>query len=220
MARPLPRRARRRTCLRGAAAIHLRSPHHSRPERLRVERLGFRIQGRTAMNRTEQYRHRLRDREEWEPYLLSESGLPGPRGNLELLQAVADEGGADKVLRLLESTPERAPSGSREEFLAACGAAGLGESIARGEENLWPRLRPLASDPRWRVRLRAGERGSDFASSQSPRRSSRSSSAPSAATAASRRDRWPARGGARPPGSCGGDSPPERPANTTSRERQ
>ncbi|RJQ56594.1 MAG: hypothetical protein C4521_00215 [Actinobacteria bacterium] len=104
------------------------------------------------MSRIDEYRQRLRRLEAWEPFLLEESGLPGPRANLELLQAVAEEGSTPIFLALLEKTPDRAPPGSREEFLAACGATGLGESIARGDTSLWPKLRSLASDPRWRVR--------------------------------------------------------------------
>lgn len=105
------------------------------------------------MGRTLEYRHALRSLGEWEPYLLEESGLPGPRGNLELLHAVMEEGTTGRFTALLDrAPPERAPTGTREEFLAACGAAGLGASIARGEVALWPRLRATASDPRWRVR--------------------------------------------------------------------
>jgi hypothetical protein len=104
------------------------------------------------VGRIEEYRQKLQTIEEWEPLLLIESGLPGPRGNLELLQAVVEEGSTAQFIELLEWTPDRAPTGTREEFLAACGAAGLGASIARGEDRLWPKLRELASDPRWRVR--------------------------------------------------------------------
>lgn len=107
------------------------------------------------MGRTADYRDvlRARARSEWEPFLLEESGLPGPRGNLELLHAVMAEGTTAQFTALLDrAPPERAPTGTREEFLAACGGAGLGASIARGEDALWPRLRACASDPRWRVR--------------------------------------------------------------------
>ena len=104
------------------------------------------------MSRREAYRLQLRKQRNWEPFLLEESGLPGPRANLELLYAVVEEGDTRLFLALSKHTAERAPTGSREEFLAACSAAGLGESIARGETSLWPRLRALASDPRWRVR--------------------------------------------------------------------
>jgi hypothetical protein len=102
--------------------------------------------------RTEEYRATLRGTRHWEPYLLAESHLPGPRGNLELLQAVADEGTTEQFHAFLRYTPDRAPSGTPGEFIAACGATGIGESIARGEVSLWPDLKALASDPRWRVR--------------------------------------------------------------------
>jgi len=41
------------------------------------------------MPKADQYREILPTLDEWEPYLLAHSGLPGPRGNLELLQVVA-----------------------------------------------------------------------------------------------------------------------------------
>ncbi len=104
------------------------------------------------MGRIDTYRQELRSSDAWMPLLLNASGLPGPRANLELLQAVVEEGSTARFLELLTWTPDRAPTGTREEFLAACGAAGLGASVARGEEGLWPKLRALASDPRWRVR--------------------------------------------------------------------
>lgn len=104
------------------------------------------------MGRIEEYRKKLQSIEEWESFLLIESGLPGPRANLELLKAVVEEGSTGQFLQLLLWTPDRAPTGTKEEFLAACGAAGLGASIARGEDQFWPTLRALASDPRWRVR--------------------------------------------------------------------
>jgi hypothetical protein len=100
----------------------------------------------------EEHKARLRELDEWEPYLLAESGLPGPRGNIELGQAVADVGTKRDFLRLLRWTPERAPVGTADEFLAFCGTVGLGRLAAEGDRSVLPRLRDLASDPRWRVR--------------------------------------------------------------------
>jgi hypothetical protein len=102
--------------------------------------------------KTDAYRRTLGTLTDWEPFLLEESGLPGPRGNLELVQAVADAGTRRRFDAFLRWTPERAPFGSREEFLACCGTVGLGRLIADGKTDLLPRLRTLASDPRWRVR--------------------------------------------------------------------
>lgn len=93
--------------------------------------------------RTNEYRAELKRLKNWEPYLTKHSGLPGPRANLELLAAVVEEGDAERLWKL---------SASADEFIAACGAAGLGR-IALGEHaSVMPRLRELASDPRWRVR--------------------------------------------------------------------
>ena len=104
------------------------------------------------MTNIEDYRRRLSSLDEWEPFLLAESGLPGPRGNIELGQAVADVGDRKRFDGLLSWTPERAPVGSREEFLAFCGTVGLGRLAAEGHTELFAELRALASDPRWRVR--------------------------------------------------------------------
>src|SRR5437763_2950042 len=93
--------------------------------------------------RAERYRAELRDLEEWEPYLKKHSGLPGPRANLELVAAVAEEADPDRLWRF---------SASNDEFLALCGTAGLGRVALLEPETVMTWLRELASDPRWRVR--------------------------------------------------------------------
>jgi hypothetical protein len=93
-------------------------------------------------SRVESYRAELRRQSDWDAYLKAHSGLPGPRGNLELLEAVGDEAKPSELWRL---------SRSGDEYLAACGAAGLGR-LAGSDPKVLPRLRELASDPRWRVR--------------------------------------------------------------------
>ena len=45
------------------------------------------------MNKPDVYRETLRGLDGWEPFLLEKLRLSGPRGNIELAQAVADEGG-------------------------------------------------------------------------------------------------------------------------------
>lgn len=104
------------------------------------------------MTKADDYRRTLRTLDEWEPFLLDESGLPGPRANIELAQAAADIGTPKRFDRLLAWSAERAPVGSREEFLTFCGTVGLGKLLAEGNMGVLPRLRELASDPRWRVR--------------------------------------------------------------------
>ena len=93
--------------------------------------------------RVDGYRAELRLLKDWEPYLKKNSGLPGPRANLELVQAVGDEADADRLWRL---------SASSDEFLALCGTAGLGKVALMEPETVMTWLRELASDERWRVR--------------------------------------------------------------------
>jgi len=104
------------------------------------------------MKKVEEYIEKLRSLDLWQPYLLSESGLPGPRGNIELAQAVAMEGDEALFLDLLTFTPERAPTNTPEEFLHFCGTFGLGKLVTQGKKEYLKTLRPLASDPRWRTR--------------------------------------------------------------------
>ena len=104
------------------------------------------------MNKTESYRQMLASLQDWEPTLLRESGLPGPRGNLELAQVVADEGERSLFEHFLTYTPEVAPTNDPHEFLAFCGVVGLGRLLAEGDEAILEQLRPFASDPRWRLR--------------------------------------------------------------------
>jgi hypothetical protein len=98
------------------------------------------------------YRERLRGLKKWDSFLLENSGLPGPRGNIELALAVAEEGDERLFLRLVSYGPEQAPTGTAEEFLAFCGTVGLGTLLAQGDDRFLTILRQQASDPRWRIR--------------------------------------------------------------------
>jgi hypothetical protein len=101
------------------------------------------------MHKRQLYRDHLRALSDWEAYLLAESGLPGPRGNLELAQAAADEGDETRFRALIASPRGREPAG---EFLTFCGVVGLGKLVAEGQFHLVNDIRPFASDMRWRVR--------------------------------------------------------------------
>ena len=104
------------------------------------------------MSKVDDYRKILRSRAEWDDYLLAESGLPGPRGNLELARAVAYEGDLVTFRRYATYNAESAPVNSPYEFLAFSGVLGLGRLIAEGNVELVPELRAHASDSRWRTR--------------------------------------------------------------------
>ncbi|MDQ3809373.1 MAG: hypothetical protein M3336_03695 [Chloroflexota bacterium] len=104
------------------------------------------------MTRVDEYRASLRQLQDWDSYLTLQSGLPGPRANLELLEAVASSGSIEQFRRWLRLDAAQAPSNDPREFLAACGAAGLGHLVAAGQRELLEELRGHASDARWRVR--------------------------------------------------------------------
>ena len=104
------------------------------------------------MTKLEDYRKALSTMGEWRPYLLKNSGLPGPRGNLELAQAVAELVSRDQAEAFLSIPAERAPENSPEVFLVFCGITALGKMAARRDADALARLRAFASDERWRVR--------------------------------------------------------------------
>lgn len=105
-----------------------------------------------TVSKVEKHRQDLRKLEDWRPFLLEHSGLPGPRGNIELARAVAEEGDVRLFEAYLEYEAERAPTGSPYEFLAFCGLLGLGRLLAEGHLAYLSILRTAASDPRWRIR--------------------------------------------------------------------
>lgn len=104
------------------------------------------------MRTGEKYRQALATRAEWEPYLLAECGLPGPRANLELAQTVVELGSRALFDDYLGYGPDRTPPATAYEFLPLCGIIGLGRLAAEGDHALLARIRSYAGDPRWRVR--------------------------------------------------------------------
>ena len=104
------------------------------------------------MTKADEYRNKLSTLENWDAFLLKESGLPGPRGNLELAQVVADEGNQELFERYLAYDADQAPTNSPYEFLAFCGVVGLGHLLAEGQMEWLATLRLCASDRRWRMR--------------------------------------------------------------------
>jgi hypothetical protein len=100
------------------------------------------------MTKADDYRQALKGLDDWVPFLLQESGLPGPRGNLELAHVVAQEGTKAQFEHFLT---HHAEENTPEVFVVFCGVLGLGK-LAASEPKLYERLREYASDPRWRIR--------------------------------------------------------------------
>jgi hypothetical protein len=103
-------------------------------------------------SRVEEYRQKLRASKDVEAFLRRHSGLPGPRGNLELAHAFALEGSPADIRRFAALDAEAAPENTPAVFLAFCGLLGLSRMVAGGDVDAERILRRRASDPRWRVR--------------------------------------------------------------------
>lgn len=104
------------------------------------------------MGKRQAYADQLTATEDWDAYLRAESGLPGPRGNLELAAAFVDVAPRNMILEYAKLGEEEAPENSPMGFLAFCGVFGLGRLIAEGETNQLEILRQRAHDSRWRIR--------------------------------------------------------------------
>jgi hypothetical protein len=85
-------------------------------------------------------------------HLLAGSRLPGPRANLELLDAAGDVLERGEALELAALRPDEAPGGTALEFLPCCGIVAVGRLVAEGDADLVDLLRAAANDARWRVR--------------------------------------------------------------------
>jgi len=104
--------------------------------------------------KAESYRAALLDLDPdgWDAFLRAESGLPGPRGNLELAAVAAELGTEAQFRRWLDYDATRAPTNDPGEFLAFCGVLGMGRLLADGWGTALDFVRVAANDPRWRLR--------------------------------------------------------------------
>jgi hypothetical protein len=105
------------------------------------------------MSKKEDYIHELSSLPSWDAYLLAQSGLPGPRGNLELAYAAAEIGDETRFLGLIavDKLPDAkdVPGG---EYLPFCGVVGLGKYLSVERQDLLRIVRFYANDTRWRLR--------------------------------------------------------------------
>lgn len=96
--------------------------------------------------------NRFTDQEELTAYLLANSNLPGPRGNLELAAAAAQTIPAPILIEWTTLSAEQAPVNTAEEFLSFCGVYGQGRLYNDGDARALDRIFWAASDSRWRTR--------------------------------------------------------------------
>ena len=96
------------------------------------------------------YREVLRALPDWDEYLKRESRLPGPRGNLELAQAVAEEG--DKVIFLHKIVPGGT---DRSYGIHVAQLAGLPKSVIVRAQEVLAELESHASKKRKAPRHKA-----------------------------------------------------------------
>ncbi len=83
--------------------------------------------------------------DEWRAYLTAHSGLPGPRGNLELADVVTAVATREQILELASLD---------DEYLRFCGTQALGRLLAEDptDASIRGMLHSRASEPLWRVR--------------------------------------------------------------------
>jgi len=104
------------------------------------------------MTKRDTYRAHLRTLERWDDWLQQESGLPGPRANLELLAVVAEEGSEAFFQHCLALDNPPVGVNTPQAFPVICGIVGYGRLLATGRSALLPVLHTYATDLRWRMR--------------------------------------------------------------------
>jgi hypothetical protein len=95
------------------------------------------------VGRVDAHREVLRQIDGWLPYLTANSGLPGPRGNLELVAACGEEADRTRAEELVATG---------DEFATVCGLVALGRLVGDGDDDHVELLHRYAGDERWRVR--------------------------------------------------------------------
>ncbi|MEJ2568512.1 MAG: hypothetical protein P8Z50_06550 [candidate division WOR-3 bacterium] len=92
--------------------------------------------------------------EKLEEFIIENSNLPGPRGNLELAFALAEiYDNLDILLKWLEITKDQADANDPKSFPAFCAAVCLGKIYTKTKDKkLISILQKLSTDRRWRLR--------------------------------------------------------------------
>jgi len=100
------------------------------------------------MSRIDAERAAFRAAADREAYLRANSHLPGPRSNLELLAAAAEEADRDWA----RVWAERQPTDPTDVFLISVALVALGRLLVGEDESELPILRRRAGDGEWRIR--------------------------------------------------------------------
>jgi hypothetical protein len=104
------------------------------------------------MGKMEEYRQAIKSQKDLRAYLLANSNLPGPRGNLELAYAAALECPANLLIEWTALNAQNAPVNTPLEFLTFCGVLGQGRLFNEDDAQAMERIIKAASDSRWRTR--------------------------------------------------------------------
>lgn len=105
------------------------------------------------MTKAKKYEQALLETKDVETYLLSNSGLPGPRSNLELLYVAAAACDEPLLRKWLAIPQEEAPENTPRVYLQCIAIVSLGRLILQQEQQSdINALRNYANDDRWRIR--------------------------------------------------------------------
>ncbi len=91
--------------------------------------------------------------QQWIRYLERQSGFQDEEIDLGLVQQACQSGNEPLFREWIQVSESKAPPNSPGEFVAMCGAAGLGRLVAQGKTEYYATLRKLSNDPRERVRM-------------------------------------------------------------------
>lgn len=96
----------------------------------------------------------LNDKDRLEKFIIKNSNLPGPRGNLELAFALADiYENFDVLIEWTRISEDQADVNNPKSFLAFCAVVCLGSIYSkRKNEKIIAILKQLANDGRWRMK--------------------------------------------------------------------
>lgn len=103
-------------------------------------------------SKIQQLQEQLAQTTQWVAFIKAQSNLPGPRGNLELSEAVANQGDLAIFTNLLAQDGPLVQENTPEVFVVFCGLVGLGTLMGKGDLTWLETMKRYANDSRWRLR--------------------------------------------------------------------